>query len=1078
MGGACIGGSQQERLQQQLRVAAKTDDVVLAKRVIRAKAQVNEHDPLTRRTPLHVAACEGSTEVAQELVKHRAALTGEAAKDGFGNTPLHLALSRAQPHHRTAVKLVELRAAVDLPNAHGKSPMHVAAQQNLLEVVQRFLEAKAAIDTPDGEGDTPLHDASRDCSLMVVQELVKQRAPIAAENKRKKLPIHLAAEWGHFPIVGVLIESKAPLTSVDDGGNTPLHGAARSGHAQVVDCLVQAGVRADLVNGRQQTPLHLAAMEGQAMVVRALGRAGWVVEAQDQQGNTPLHFASRHGHVTVVEEMARARMLSPVQNQLLRTAVHEAAGSGHASVVELLARAGLSLNMQDKDRNSPMHDAVRTRDGQDVVGELLRKAAAANLQDAAGQTPLAVAVSCGRTAAVKQLLQSQVQLELADAAGNTPLHLAAAGSHVAITRLLLDAGASVNRANSAGESPYNIAVRRGLTAVIDAMTGGARVIQPQSPTVMAAAVPQQILQTPAAAIPPPLSPAVATGAPAIVPAVASPQAMQVSSPSATAMPPLIGQQSPMAGTRTAGQQDPLLTILSEPLSPAQAAASTTAASLSDREALRSLLGGAMSSKAWASSQGTQPQGPPPSPLSGQAAPLNAAGFAGVVAASNPEDMVVFMRRLVESQGFEVKDMQTMRLFAANQIAQARGKLSDTPQMKIVYAHLIAQLRSDAQEPSGWLIPAMRKSAAPTSLGPVAGQAAPPVEALARAAQLGSYAEAEAFVRQLAASLGYTQSASPTAQQHLERLAADALREARAWSHDAGQLRTIQSNLASRLQEEARTTGAWVQQNPAPLAASNLSPAGGIALSGVARPLPPVIEQPNSSQALQTRGDAISMLDPRGHAGRVGIIAFYHAGRDEAWDTLCGGRFLSNSYDMGRGALALEAPRQRGAVLQFANAEAAFQALKCWDRAREFQDASGADALQLQRKYAGHQDWSFSGFGNKWKGMLAVLRAKFRRPSALSQALAQTGDGFLLQHCPHEGLDNMWSDNANGEGTNLLGMQLLLIRDELGGSGTWTRFIFQDCQIDPEEGTSRSTTGRERWQHAVRSACQAVRQRFR
>eukprot|EP00971_Amphidinium_carterae_P037604 739226-Amphidinium_carterae.1 len=111
---------------------------------------------------------------------------------------------------------------------------------------------------------------------------------------------------------------------------------------------------------------------------------------------------------------------------------------------------------------------------------------------------------------------------------------------------------------------------------------------------------------------------------------------------------------------------------------------------------------------------------------------------------------------------------------------------------------------------------------------------------------------------------------------------------------------------------------------------------------------------------------------------------------------------------------------------------------------------------------------------------------------------------------------MWSDNYSGEGSNLLGMALLLLRDELGAAGattttddaltssqnplpefperlvhiyikdpqlplvvialwlprgTWTRYIYQDCQVDPEEGTSRSTTGRDRWQHAVRSACQ-------
>jgi len=1063
MGAGCVGGAgSKERLQQQLRVAAKQDDLALARRILRAKASVHEKDALTHRTPLHVAACEGSVDVATELVKFRAPLVGEAAKDGFGNSPLHLALSRAQPHHKIAVKLVELRAAVDLPNAYGKSPMHVAAQQNSLEVVQCFLEAKAPIDSQDSEGDTPLHDAARDCSLMVVTELVKQRAPIAAENKHKKLPIHLAAEWGHFSIVGVLIESKAPLTGVDDAGNAPLHGAARSGHAQVVDCLMQAGVRADLANNRQQTPLHLAAMEGQSMAVRALGKNGLLVEAQDQQGNTPLHFAARHGHLAVVEEMARARMLSPVQNQLLRTAVHEAAGSGHAVVVELLARAGLSLNMQDKDRCTPMHDAVRARNGQDVITELLRKAASVNVQDATGSTPLAVAVSCGRAQAVKQLLQAQAQIELADASGNTPLHLAAAGSHVSITRLLLDAGASVNRPNTNGESPYNIAARRGLTAIVDAMAGGGRVIQ----------------QSPLAQTPPYLLPTVPT---APVSPTGAQQGMGLS-PTANSPPPLIGQQPPLSppGAGRPGEaQDPLLTLLAEPLSPTQAQASRTAASLNDREALRTLLGGALSSRAYGSMGLQQPQGPAPAPQPGHVATLNASGFGATAATGNTEDMVTFVRRVAEAQGFEVKDLQTMRVFATNQLAQVRGKLSDTPQLKIAYAHLVAQLRSDAQETAGWLSRAASRAGT--------AQAAPPVDNLAAAAQRGSYTEAEAYIRQLASSLGYTLGSTPLAQQSLERLAADALREARQWTHDASQMRAVHANLVSRLHDEARSpSGHWITQGGGGAFASTVgSFAGQAGMTGgccstgsldTTRRVP-LVEQPNNTQ-VQARVDALTMLDPRSHAGQIGIVAFYHAGRDEAWDTLCCGRFLSNSYDLGRGSLRIEVPRQRGVAQVFSNVEAAFQALKCWERAREFQDVSGPDAVQVQRKYAGQQDFSFAGYGNKWKGMLAVLRAKFQRPSPLSQALLQTGEAFLLNHCPTEGLDNLWSDNYSGEGSNLLGMALLLLRDELGASGTWTRYIYQDCQVDPEEGTSRSTTGRDRWQHAVRSACQVVRQRFR
>merc|ERR1719429_729678 len=92
------------------------------------------------------------------------------------------------------------------------------------------------------------------------------------------------------------------------------------------------------------------------------------------------------------------------------------------------------------------------------------------------------------------------------------------------------------------------------------------------------------------------------------------------------------------------------------------------------------------------------------------------------------------------------------------------------------------------------------------------------------------------------------------------------------------------------------------------------------------------------------------------------------------------------------------------------------------------------------------DFSYGGKGDNWKGMYAVLEAKFSL-AALRKALGKTKDTFLLEHNSVRGRDDVWSDNYDGTGTNWLGMQLMLIRDKQGGTSKWTEFIKSCVNID-------------------------------
>jgi predicted NAD-dependent protein-ADP-ribosyltransferase YbiA (DUF1768 family) len=201
-----------------------------------------------------------------------------------------------------------------------------------------------------------------------------------------------------------------------------------------------------------------------------------------------------------------------------------------------------------------------------------------------------------------------------------------------------------------------------------------------------------------------------------------------------------------------------------------------------------------------------------------------------------------------------------------------------------------------------------------------------------------------------------------------------------------------------------------------------------------------------------------------------IVAFSFPGFEEPWDELCSSSFLANGYDVGSDCLQLKA---KGDTKQFRNAEAAFQALTFWKDADEFANLSSEAALIQKHERRGTEDWDYAGYENKWKGMMAVLHAKFKGGSRLEQALEKTGDAFLLNHSGFHGEDAVWSDNNDGEGTNWLGLQLMLLRDRRTGWKKWTKFIESSIDRQTGERIQPEDMNPNAWQDAVRSARAAV-----
>ena len=98
-------------------------------------SDVNEMDPKTKWTALHLAAGRGPHASVEVLLSWGADLNPQ---DYAGFTPLHCACQEG--NLLCALTLLKAGASLTLPNQQGALPIHLAAKDNRVEVVKILLE--------------------------------------------------------------------------------------------------------------------------------------------------------------------------------------------------------------------------------------------------------------------------------------------------------------------------------------------------------------------------------------------------------------------------------------------------------------------------------------------------------------------------------------------------------------------------------------------------------------------------------------------------------------------------------------------------------------------------------------------------------------------------------------------------------------------------------------------------------------------------------------------------------------------------------------------------------------------------
>ncbi|ODM97653.1 Tyrosine-protein kinase HTK16 [Orchesella cincta] len=126
--------------------------------------------------------------------------------------------------------------SIDAKNEDGQTATHIAAINNLPEILHHLIRAGTNVNAKDSSSCTPLHYACRKNFPNIVQILLEEGGanPQIRRNDNGWVPMHEAADQDHVECIRVLYMHNAPLRPRTDEKSTPLHLALRRNNQETV----------------------------------------------------------------------------------------------------------------------------------------------------------------------------------------------------------------------------------------------------------------------------------------------------------------------------------------------------------------------------------------------------------------------------------------------------------------------------------------------------------------------------------------------------------------------------------------------------------------------------------------------------------------------------------------------------------------------------------------------------------------------------------------------------------------------------------------------------------------------------
>lgn len=259
-------------------------------------------------------------------------------------------------------KLLESKCDLNVKNIQDRTPMHIAAYYNSVDVMQFLIDIdKSHIDEVDNSGESAAYIAAQTDSLETLVLLRKNGANLKTTNNAGNSLIHVAALLNSMKTMRFLLESKC---SIDVNGPT-LNGltaaglAAQNNNIEILKLLILHGANLHYQQNEQDyAPIHLAAGHDSVDVINFFIQKGVNPDQTYLHGMTAMHIASSHNGVNAIVALVEAKADLNKPSVVGITPLHLATAHGNIDTVKTLLKLKANVLAEEMLGNSPLYYAL------------------------------------------------------------------------------------------------------------------------------------------------------------------------------------------------------------------------------------------------------------------------------------------------------------------------------------------------------------------------------------------------------------------------------------------------------------------------------------------------------------------------------------------------------------------------------------------------------------------------------------------------------------------------------------------------------------------------------------------------
>ncbi len=295
-----------------LHLAASYGSVACVKNLLRARANPR-YTTAYRQTPLHMAAMYAHEEVVKVLCKS-GSFVDVATKRG--ETALMFAARSGLPG--CVVPVLNCAFCVNQVDIHNRNALHYAldARYPCDDCVKWLIHARIDVNVADAEGLTPLHMAIMKDLHSCVEILLQANADVEAGDSYGFTPLMIAAQKGMVRTTKLLLDAGARVNHATPlFKSTALIHAAKQGQLECLSILLDAGANINQSN-LKDTPLMCAVNNGHLSCVQMLlKRHAWVNASGRLPRRSIVHDNEIKNLLTAAGQEFHTRPASPEEER-------------------------------------------------------------------------------------------------------------------------------------------------------------------------------------------------------------------------------------------------------------------------------------------------------------------------------------------------------------------------------------------------------------------------------------------------------------------------------------------------------------------------------------------------------------------------------------------------------------------------------------------------------------------------------------------------------------------------------------------------------------------------------------------